>query len=62
VIDRDHGVFRLQDALAPGQQAEPQHVYSVRFDARELWWAAASSRDHIYIDLWDDHLDPAWTP
>ena len=33
--------------------------YGVRFEARELWGYAATSRDAIYIDLWDDHLEPA---
>jgi len=31
----------------------------VRFAARELWGPAASTRDSVYVDLWDDHLDPA---
>jgi hypothetical protein len=34
-------------------------VYSVRFDARELWGTDASPRDHVYVDLWDDYLDPS---
>ncbi len=59
VIDRDHGVFIFADASASGQGPKPQHLYSVRFAARELWGAEASERDAIYLDLWDDHLDPA---
>jgi hypothetical protein len=31
----------------------------VRFTARELWGAQGGSRDRIYIDLFDDYLDPA---
>ena len=42
-----------------GQGPKPQHCYAVRFTARELWGTDASARDFIYIDLWDDHLDPA---
>jgi len=38
---------------------KPQHVYSVRFTARALWGDEASARDVLYIDLWDDYLDPA---
>ena len=38
---------------------KPQHVYSVRFAARELWGEQASPRDSVYIDLWDDYLEPA---
>jgi len=59
IIDRDHGVFIFADDHAMGRGRNPQHVYSVRFTARELWGAAASPRDTIHIDLWDDHLDPA---
>jgi nitrile hydratase subunit beta len=59
VIDRDYGVFVFADASAMGLGPQPQHVYSVRFSARELWGPEASERDAIYIDLWDDHLDPA---
>jgi nitrile hydratase subunit beta len=59
VIDRDHGVFVFADTNAHGQGEKPQHVYSVRFAARELWGAAAPPSDRVYLDLWDDHLDPA---
>jgi nitrile hydratase len=59
VIDRDHGVFVFADASGAGLGKIPQHVYSVRFAARELFGPEASPRDAIYIDLWDDHLDPA---
>ena len=59
VIGRDHGVFIFADTHAMSRDRKPQHCYSVRFAARELWGAAASARDSVYVDLWDDHLDPA---
>ena len=59
VIDRDHGVFIFADANAMGLGPRPQHLYGVRFAARELWGPDASPRDAVYLDLWDDHLDPA---
>jgi nitrile hydratase len=59
VIDRDHGVFIFPDTHAAGLGRKPQHVYAVRFTARELWGPEASPRDAIYVDLWDDYLDPA---
>lgn len=58
-IDRDHGVFIFADDHAHGRGKNPQHVYSVRFTARELWGPTASEVDSVYVDLWDDHLDPA---
>ena len=59
VVDRDHGVFVFPDTHARALGNEPQHVYSVRFAARELWGAAAPANDAVYVDLWDDYLDPA---
>jgi nitrile hydratase len=59
VIDRDHGVFVFADSNATGEGERPQHVYSVRFSARELWGEPARASDSVYLDLWDDHLDPA---
>lgn len=59
IIDRDHGVFIFADTNAMGLGKKPQHVYSVRFTACELWGAEASARDRVYVDLWDDHLDAA---
>jgi len=59
VVDRDHGVFVFPDTNAAGAGRKPQHVYAVRFTARELWGADASARDYVYVDLWDDYLDTA---
>jgi nitrile hydratase beta subunit len=58
-VDRDHGVFVFPDTNAQFLGEKPQHVYSVRFDARELWGEQASRRDSVYVDIWDDHLEPA---
>ncbi len=60
VIVRDQGVFGFEDSNAAGFQSEkPQHVYSVRFSARELWGEQASEQDKVYIDMWDDYLEDA---
>jgi nitrile hydratase beta subunit len=56
-IARDHGVFVFPDTNARFEGEKPQHVYSVRFAARELWGEQASPRDAVYIDLWDDYLE-----
>jgi nitrile hydratase len=57
VIVRDHGVYAFPDTNAHFQGEKRQHVYSVRFTARELWGAAASQRDSVHIDMWDDYLE-----
>ena len=59
VVARDHGVYLFPDTNAHGQGEKRQHVYSVRFAARELWGAQASARDAVHLDLWDDYLDRA---
>jgi nitrile hydratase len=58
-IHLDHGVFVFPDTNALFQGEKPQHVYSVRFAARELWGDAAKPQDAVYIDLWEDYLEPA---
>lgn len=58
VIDRDHGVFIFADTHAMNRDKKPQHCYSVRFTARDLWGPGTSARDSVFVDLWDDHLDP----
>jgi nitrile hydratase len=58
VIRADHGVFVFPDAAAHRVRHNGQHVYSVRFEARELWGEQASARDTVYIDLFDDYLEP----
>lgn len=57
-IVRDHGVFVFPDTNAHFLGENPQHVYAVRFAARELWGEQAGPRDAVYIDLWDDYLEP----
>jgi nitrile hydratase len=59
VVALDHGVWVFPDTAGNGLGRKPQHCYSVRFEARQLWGAEAPSRDSVFIDLWDDHLEPA---
>jgi nitrile hydratase beta subunit len=58
-VERDYSVFVFPDTNAHFLGEKPQHVYSVRFAARELWGEQASPRDSIYINMWDDYLEPA---
>ena len=56
-----YGVYALQDTDENGQRLgdSPQHVYTVRFGAQELWGDRASARDSVYVDLWEGYLEPA---
>jgi nitrile hydratase beta subunit len=60
-ITRDHGPFAFQDTDVNGDPLTqtPQHVYTVQFNAQELWGGQARSRDSVSLDLWDDHLERA---
>ena len=58
-VVRCHGVFVFPDTNAHFLGEKPQHLYSVRFAARELWGEDASPRDSVYIDMWDSYLDHA---
>ncbi len=57
VVERDHGVYAFPDTNAHFKGEKRQHVYSVRFTARELWGDAASLHDSIYLDMFDDYLE-----
>jgi nitrile hydratase beta subunit len=59
VIHLLHGVYVFPDTNAHFLGENPQHVYSVRFAARELWGSEASPRDAVYVDMWDNYLEPA---
>jgi nitrile hydratase len=59
VVDRIYGAHVFPDSNAHFRGESPHHLYSVRFSARELWGEAASARDAVYIDLWEDYLEPA---
>jgi nitrile hydratase beta subunit len=59
VVDRVHGVFVFPDTHAHFLGEHPQHVYSVRFEAQELWGEDFVAGDAVYVDLWEDYLDDA---
>jgi nitrile hydratase len=57
LVMRDRGVYVFPDTHAHNRGENPEHLYSVRFTARELWGDGASSRDAVYLDLWDTYLE-----
>ncbi len=59
VIERDLGLFVLPDAGDGGDNDALQHVYSVRFEARDVWGPEASERHSLNFNLWNYNLDPA---
>jgi nitrile hydratase beta subunit len=59
VVQRVHGAHVLPDANAHGAGEQPQWLYTVRFDGRELWGEAADEDLAVTIDAWEGYLDPA---
>jgi nitrile hydratase beta subunit len=59
IIFRNHGIFVFPDTDAHFLGEQPQHLYSVRFAARELWGDSVSPRDSVYVDMWDSYLEHA---
>ncbi len=59
LVVRHHGIFVFPDANAHFRGEQPQHLYSVRFAARELWGESAAPQDSVHLDLWDSYLERA---
>lgn len=58
VIKKLHGTHCFPDTNAHGKGENPQPLYSVAFSAPELWGPAVSQGDKLFIDLWEDYLEP----
>jgi nitrile hydratase len=57
-IEASHGAHVLPDASAFGEdRAEP--LYTVAFDASELWPEGAGRRERVFVDLWESYLERA---
>jgi nitrile hydratase len=51
-----HGSHVFADTAAHDLGENAQPLYTVRFEARELWGDNVERRDCVYIDLWEDYL------
>jgi len=56
VVVADRGVFSFPDSNAADQGLQPQHVYTVAFDARTLWGDDTTAAS-VCVDLWEDYLE-----
>ncbi len=60
VVEIVHGAFVFPDTNSRLEGERPQCVYSVRFEPEEVWGEHADGgRGAIYVDLWEDYLEPA---
>jgi nitrile hydratase len=55
-IHANHGAHVFPDLSAQGKE-EAQHLYSVVFDAHELWPESGAGRDRVFLDLWESYLE-----
>ena len=59
IIERIHGAHVFADTHAQGLGEQPQWLYTVAFDAKELWGAISSSRHvTVSVDAWEPYLEP----
>lgn len=58
-VELVHGTHVFADTNAQGLGEQPQWLYAVRFDGRELWGDEAQPGLSVSIDAWDDYLEPA---
>jgi nitrile hydratase len=56
VINAVHGVYVFPDTNAAGLGEQPQPLYTVLFQARELWNDNAEPNATVCLDLWESYL------
>lgn len=54
-----HGAVAFADTRAHGKGDQPQHVYGVRFEGRDLWGPDAGGKDAVHLNMWESYLEPA---
>jgi nitrile hydratase subunit beta len=59
VVTAHHGSHVFPDTAAHDRGENAQPLYTVRFEAKELWGDNVERRDCVYIDLWEHYLAPA---
>jgi nitrile hydratase len=52
-----HGAHVFPDTNAIGQGEQPQWLYTVRFDAAELW-GEDTTASSVCVDCWEPYLEP----
>jgi nitrile hydratase len=60
VIELAHGTFIYPDSAGNGLGDDPEHVYTVKFDATELWGPdAADPNSSVTFDVWEPYIERA---
>ncbi|MGH2690304.1 MAG: nitrile hydratase subunit beta [Actinomycetota bacterium] len=59
LVELVHGFHVFPDTDAHGRGEDPQWLYTVRFNARELWGVDADPTVAVSVDAFEPYLDPA---
>jgi nitrile hydratase len=59
VIEAVHGAHVFADTHAQGLGEQPQWLYRVAFDGRELWGEDAAAGSSVALDAWESYLEPS---
>ena len=59
VVERVLGCHVYPDSNARGAGENPQWLYTVTFDGRELWGEDSDSSLKVSVDAWEPYLEPA---
>ena len=57
VIERVHGAHVFPDSVVAGKGEDPQWLYTVRFDAQELWGADADPKLKVSVEAFEPYLE-----
>jgi nitrile hydratase len=59
IVERVNGWYVIEDDHAERLGRNPQPVYTVGFDGRELWGPDVEPNQRVYLELWEGYLEPA---
>jgi nitrile hydratase beta subunit len=57
IVERLHGAHVFPDSVVAGKGEDPQWLYTVRFDAQELWGADADPTVKVSIEAFEPYLE-----
>jgi nitrile hydratase len=58
IVESVRGCHVFPDAAATGKGEDPQWLYTVVFEGRELWGESADPTTKVSIDAWEPYLEP----
>ncbi len=59
IVVKYYGNHDFPDIDMDGNTSPPQPIYSVQFDAEELWGTSAEANQLLFIDMWEGYIEPA---